>query len=899
MPFSPQNLIDRAKAVGRDLETYAEKTASSISSGLQSSANIDVNGILSSVEGSASEFVSAINNLSVAFNANNSFSSSSLLSGQKYKGGTIENPLSRFASYNYVFTFGPLADWEINNPDLTYRKKGPSTIILQTGGTVNKQVQHLYDQQRGIHTEYFIDNVEVSCLMSPNSKTKQTNATSISFEVLEPYSMGMFLQTLQVAALKAGHKNYLEAPYLLTVEFVGWDDNGNPLKIPQTTRMFPIKLSNTTFNVTDQGSQYTVEALAWHEQAFADEVQVLKTDVDLQGGTIAEMLQTGALSLATQLNSRELEQETAKNKSTGDQYVFLFPTIRSSSEEGLTGGAEDNSGATTQTSASNDAGGIRDLTDKQKQDLYQTLTGIENGEIPADFDAEINKILGYVIRRNALGEAIREYSEAPENINKIGLSKIAKSYLDSGKSQFGKPGFVKDKDTNEYKRGNITISTDLKKLQFAKGTKIQDIIEELVLLSEYGRQFVTETPDENGMKKWFRIETDVYNVTDSANVEKTGTTAKVYVYRVIPYGVQTSRLTAPSQPPPGIQNLMKQALKEYNYIYTGANDDILRFDINIDAAFYNAIQSDFGQLHKDRVLGGSQKMVQGEKQPIMGANEGRSDALPKTKQVQSVDTDSGNLGGGTEVHPETQIARSFNEAIVNSDVDLVSADMEILGDPYYIADSGMGNYSASEVANAMNITSDGSMDYQSSEVDIIVNFRTPLDIGKDGFMDFPSLGTRPVAEFSGLYQVVEVHNKFSGGKFTQELKTIRRRDQEQALTASAVTSGSEAVIEKGEEAAIAPVPDMSSGSDNGSDASAGSIGGTGGASSQGSSLSSVGTDISGAINTAKGAIDDLTKGKLPAGLSDAAKQATDSAANAAKKAVDTASGIFGNDPGGA
>jgi hypothetical protein len=130
--------------------------------------------------------------------------------------------------------------------------------------------------------------------------------------------------------------------------------------------------------------------------------------------------------------------------------------------------------------------------------------------------------------------------------------------------------------------------------------------------------------------------------------------------------------------------------------------------------------------------------------------------------------------------------------------------MEIWGDPYYIADSGMGNYNASEIAGAMNITADGSIDYQYSEVDVLINFRTPLDIGNDGLMKFPSLGTEPVGSFSGLYQVLFVKNKFSSNNFTQELEMVRRRNQETDSTADAPSQNTETVVERGGAATISP-----------------------------------------------------------------------------------------------
>ena len=73
--------------------------------------------------------------------------------------------------------------------------------------------------------------------------------------------MGMFLQTLNLAAKEAGHKNYIGAPYVLSVEFVGFDDNGNYMRPPKSRRIFPLNFVDVSFSVTEGGSTYAVQAI--------------------------------------------------------------------------------------------------------------------------------------------------------------------------------------------------------------------------------------------------------------------------------------------------------------------------------------------------------------------------------------------------------------------------------------------------------------------------------------------------------------------------------------------------------------------------------------------------------------------------------------------------------------
>ncbi len=117
----------------------------------------------------------------------------------------------------------------------------------------------------------------------------------------------------------------------------------------------------------------------------------------------------------------------------------------------------------------------------------------------------------------------------------------------------------------------------------------------------------------------------------------------------------------------------------------------------------------------------------------------------------------------------------FHNALVNSKVDLITANLEIWGDPYFIPDSGIGNHTSPR-GGSKNITAGGAMDHQRNEIDIIVNFRTPVDYNNDGTMFFPG-ATVAVDSFSGVYQVIKVTSTISGNQFKQTLELIRRRNQ--------------------------------------------------------------------------------------------------------------------------
>ena len=52
----------------------------------------------------------------------------------------------------------------------------------------------------------------------------------------------------------------------------------------------------------------------------------------------------------------------------------------------------------------------------------------------------------------------------------------------------------------------------------------------------------------------------------------------------------------------------------------------------------------------------------------------------------------------------------FNDALLDSPADLIKVDLKIWGDPFWLNDSGAGNYTA-EQTEFINITKDGSADF--------------------------------------------------------------------------------------------------------------------------------------------------------------------------------------------
>jgi hypothetical protein len=91
---------------------------------------------------------------------------------------------------------------------------------------------------------------------------------------------------------------------------------------------------------------------------------------------------------------------------------------------------------------------------------------------------------------------------------------------------------------------------------------------------------------------------------------------------------------------------------------------------------------------------------------------------------------------------------------------MVTVNLEILGDPYWLIDSGLSNYFSEVASPVSQITNDGTMNYESGNVYIYLTFRTPADINeKTGLYDFSVAGKD--SPFGGIYRVNMCENSFS------------------------------------------------------------------------------------------------------------------------------------------
>lgn len=679
----------------------------------------------------------------------------------------LANELSDYATYNYVLSIGVLSTADLNNPEGTFMAGKKIPLLCKTAGA---------DPDNRINTPYgkfdfYVDNLVLDSIIGLVAN-KNTNVATMEFDVYEPYSMGLFMVALQQASLDQGYTNWREVPLLMTISFQGNMQSGIPLNISKTTRYIPFKLGDMTMKTSEQGTHYHFTAYAHNTAALTEEKAGLKSDAAVKGKTVQEMLQTGEKSLQVVINQRLKQFKDDGIVNVPDEVLILFPIDQASS-------ATNGSGADVESTA------------------RATTSSATSG-------ADVYKKLG-VVRSNSTQNLIQNESQC----NMLGRATM-------GYDLEKKSDPVMSKDNKVYKESSGTWdqsqnSVDIKEgnLKFTQDTDIPSVINQVLLASNYPNHMLSSSAvDDNGMRPVWRIDTQVYDIETEANMDKTGTRPKLIVYRVIPYSAHASHMAAPNTKAPGIENLKNQVVKQYDYLYTGNNTEVLKFEIDFSYGFHNVFAADnfkrtqdvqliskfasgLSQFFTDffggiggglfnTVIGGIFGDIGNSIKSVVAGNAPSKDigSTPTQVSYKGTSTSTDGMGGGGLENAINRSARYFYDAFTNGN-NMATLDLQILGDPYWIAQSGISNYTSKQT-QFINLNADGTVNYQNGEVHILVNFRTPIDINQaTGLYDFGNGGnTVSVAHFSGLYTVSTVKSTFSKGSFTQELTGYRLPQQE-------------------------------------------------------------------------------------------------------------------------
>jgi hypothetical protein len=260
------------------------------------------------------------------------------------------NPLEKFASYNVLFTLSALgkADLEdtkfLNGPahDIIIKSSGISGANDNRTGTGlnadnkrtlygnlhtdgNKDLANALDNARKTFAkdrDMYFQSVDMTAIPGPNEQRRLTSVTQINMTIVEPAGITLF-ERLRAAAANNNYLDHIDAPYLLTVEFVGFDANGKATTAKEgefMKRLIPVKLTNVQLEMNQGGATYALQAIPYNEFALVNRFNFPRSSGSLVPKD--KKLNSVLKQLEIILNEQNQEEKTSAGVLLPDKYVI-------------------------------------------------------------------------------------------------------------------------------------------------------------------------------------------------------------------------------------------------------------------------------------------------------------------------------------------------------------------------------------------------------------------------------------------------------------------------------------------------------------------------------------------------------------------------------------------------
>lgn len=678
------------------------------------------------------------------------------------------NVLSDFSTYTYNINLHVLtaADYKvmINNPqDFT-----PTRNIISGGNKYNKTYTTTgtgTQRSEEFVDDFYFDGLQIKTVIGPSSPLRSSNVVDIKFTIVEPYGLTFVNRLIDIQRDELDGANYLDTPYLLEINFFGTDDVGNQIEIVDQQKFICIKIATMKIKVTSKGAEYQIQAVPFHYQANFASSQALKSNFNVTADTVGSYFANDSNADQGELNDAVREQTNtagdvnATNNQTAQQ-VVSGPTN--------TGGAGGGRGLINATTAPPPGSAV-----------YKPPVTVNTTSLPGAYN------------HWNLREAIDGHIDVADTIRfnidpEISEAKIVDPNKNTVRNTPAVDPKTASKGNTTSKTGPQAVGPDLTKSvhNLNAGTQILAVIDMVMLNSDYilnqlNDSSIKNKPADNRVNSaqqlsdlkngapvnWYRTIPQV-ELTRFDSVRNVW--GKIITYNIQKYTYYNDKHDAASKSPP------PPAVKEYQYIYTGQNTEVIDFNIEFNALHFVPVQ----------VNNANTTALNIAKLDESGNTKGKKetnqrDVNPVQKQLYS--GDQSTTVGGSETRVEAQNAEAFAKNIYTAaGADLLNIKLSILGDPQFIKQDDI-HYNPSYLKFNYNdqfvppgTTNSIAMD--NGEIFCNLIFKTPVDIDDNtGLLRTDGRYSR--AYYSGYYKILTVDSEFKGGKFTQSLDCVRYANQ--------------------------------------------------------------------------------------------------------------------------
>ena len=647
------------------------------------------------------------------------------------------NPLHNLASYNCLFTLCGIVEQDLQSQRRLFDAPIRNVIARSAGigdvpraGEVDgnatpaiqqKQLDTLFNDPNYAGSgsildrnhDIFFENVNITSVVGPNVERNLANFTKMEFELHEPYGI-TFIEKIRACAFRMGYEDYQAAPFLMIINFKGTDENGTYYDTEGLERRIPIFITDVDFDVNEGGAKYNVTAVPYPDMAFDDSYKFSRTIIPIATASIDQWIVDVKDGLKKQM---EDEREEGARE-FDDEYDFDISRIR------------DKLGEQTET------------VTNEKESIFATAAVKEASTgVTVQLDGTRPTV--------TVSEPVTETTvrSKTKNMTIDPNTSLVKAFEDIVRSAKYYQELI-DNFWGTY-APNESQQTLLKKFQ--------------------DPEKLAEFLNENEYVDWFFIKPKIENLKANGLDSVTKMYPKRITYQAIPYKVHIGKLVLPGL---GLGDVdwSQYARRNYNYIYTGENVDVQNLRINYRTAyFYRNVRTDPKGVGEEGLFRnfkeGIRKWLGGKKQP--------EPALP-LRQYPSI-LKQRNLT--QQISPASLRANEFFDYLVNPEADMINVEMEILGDPAYLAQDCFAPINDKVLQDGVYDEQYRSFNMESYMPIVTLTYRMPADIDDKRGTMFSDKHLDENLFFSGAYQVTKIESSMDQGQFKQILTMVRINNQ--------------------------------------------------------------------------------------------------------------------------
>ena len=668
---------------------------------------------------------------------------------KKTASNITNNPLHRYATYTYGLTLHLLSAQSYN--DMASGKAwllSAKTLISSAGRYGTKT----FKRPAQFADDFYFDGLTMETIIGLTAQGKSSNVINISFNLIEPYGLTLLNRLLEMA-VELQIPNYLANPYVLQIDFFGNDEAGDIVHpIPNLTKYVPIKLIDMKMKVGATGTNYACRAIPYNHEAFSQVIASTPANFEITAKTVQDFFQNDAdeanlTEQATRNAQRQKDIQTEKYRINSNNGPVDPRTVATSQEI-----IKNKQAALAKPY---DVKSYNGAYNAYQQYLVDNKSIEHPTKIKFDIDPEISKSSIVYEKKNSSANTAMTNTDNSKEVSKA----VAANNTGNGRNSASASGMDLTKE----------------KFNVNAGTSILDVINLVMRNSTYITDQIKDKDkvdsDGNPMK-WFKVIPhillkDFDFVRNQYSHEVT--------FKIIAYTAHNGK--HPLAPISTDEQIQRSLRKEYNYIYTGHNSDIIDFAIDFDALYFNAVNvfsKNLESLSDAQDADAQEGGFYGKLSPL---TKQRTDTV-QPNQTQITTGDQRNVGMNSGQNSSIQIAADVMQSLYSTPRgEMLNAKLKIIGDPDFIKQDdiyfspGNSDYPALESTH----TPSGSILTDRGDIFARISFKTPVD------MDTATGGLRTDqkylnSNFSGIYKIIKVSSEFRGGRFEQNLETIRYPD---------------------------------------------------------------------------------------------------------------------------